>query len=265
MRDAVAAVLTAVAQKISTRDASLRGEIPELSGEDEALLRSIAGLSMTSRIAQWEFLRAIRYIEAEAVPGDIVECGVWRGGNLALAGAMRERLKFDRSIWAYDTFAGMTAPTEHDAKPAAALDVAAKFEAMNRGDRNDWCFAALAEVRRNFAAAAGTNPDLRTIAGPVQDTLREPANLPQEIAILRLDTDFYDSTKIELEVLYPRLSPGGVLIIDDYGEWAGARKAVDEFFGERFTWLHRVTHTVRLMIKPATAPGRELADATQIT
>ena len=73
---------------------------------------------------------------------------------------------------------------------------------------------------------------------------------PERIALLRLDTDFYESTKAEMEILYPRLSRGGVLIVDDYGEWAGARKAVDEYFAGQPVWLHYVTHTVRLMIKP---------------
>ena len=82
------------------------------------------------------------------------------------------------------------------------------------------------------------------------ESVLEAQNLPDKIAILRLDTDFYESTKAELETLYPRLSPGGELIVDDYGEWAGARKAVDEYFSGQAVWLHYVTHTVRLMIKP---------------
>jgi hypothetical protein len=162
---------------------------------------------------------------------------------------MREQLGFDRRIWAYDTFAGMTAPTAADFKPGEDLDVEKKFASLNRSDHNEWCLASEEEVLHNFKTRVGAG-ELRTVKGPVETTLASPDNLPERIAILRLDTDFYESTKAEMEVLYPRLSKGGVLIVDDYGEWAGARRAVDEFFAGQPVWLHYVTHTVRLMIKP---------------
>ena len=245
MRTFLARRFTALGQKLT----GLHGLIPELDREDENLLDAAKGLSMTAPIAQWEFIRAIRHIEANDIPGDIVECGVWRGGNLVIAGLMRKRLGFDRRIWAFDTFAGMTSPSAADFKPAEDLDVERKFASLNRDDHNDWCFAAEDEVLHNFEARVG-NRDLRTVKGPVEETLAKPDNLPERIAILRLDTDFYESTKAEMELLYPRLSKGGVLIVDDYGEWAGARKAVDEYFSGQPVWLHYVTHTVRLMIKP---------------
>lgn len=251
IRNAIARRVTALGNKISMDYKGLRSDIPELTPADEELLGKVRGLSMTSPIAQWEFVRAIRYIEAMGIPGDIVECGVWRGGNLALAGMMRRELGFERQIYAFDTFAGMTAPTEHDRKSEGVgeVDTPAKFSALEQGDHNDWCYASIEDVKANFARLAGAQEPLRTIKGPVQETLTDPANLPERIAVLRLDTDFYDSTKIEMEVLYPRLQPGGVLIVDDYGEWAGARKAVDEYFGDTFVWLQRVTHTVRMMVK----------------
>jgi hypothetical protein len=84
--------------------------------------------------------------------------------------------------------------------------------------------------------------------GMVEDTLKnEP--LPERIAILRLDTDFYESTKIELELLYPRLAPGGVLIVDDYGLWQGSKKAVDEYFGDKPPLLMPIDYTARYAIK----------------
>jgi O-methyltransferase len=246
MRSLLARYFTSFGQKFT----GLSGLIPELGEEGAALLNAAKGLSMTSPIAQWELIQAIRYIEGRNIAGDIVECGVWRGGNLVIAGLMKARLGFDRQIWAFDTFAGMTAPTEVDAKPAdETLDVRKKFDSLERGGRNDWCYASEADVLRNFETRVG-NRELRTVKGPVEETLRDEANLPEKIAILRLDTDFYESTKAELETLYPRLSSGGVLIVDDYGEWAGARKAVDEYFAGQAIWLHYVTHTVRLMVKP---------------
>lgn len=245
MRPFLARYLTALGQKFT----GLQGLIPELGPDDHSLLEAAKGLSMTSPIAQWELIQAIRYVENRGITGDLVECGVWRGGNLVIAGLLRSRLGFDRQIWAFDTFAGMTAPTAVDFKPGEQLDVKEKFAKLDRGARNDWCFASEEEVLRNFESRVG-NRNLRTIKGPVEETLRKAENLPARIAILRLDTDFYESTKTELEMLYPRLASGGVLIIDDYGEWAGARKAVDEYFSGQGIWLHYVTHTVRLMIKP---------------
>jgi len=226
----------------------LRARIPELDPRDEAMMAKVRTLSMTDPVAQWEFIRAMRFIEAKGIPGDIVECGVWRGGNLALAGMVRDELGSDRRIWAYDTFAGMTEPGEVDKKALSDADTKTVFDSFDRGDHNEWCYASLDDVKRNFASLAGG--ELRTVKGPVEETLRDPANLPEQIAILRLDTDWYDSTKAEMEILYPRLSSGGVLIIDDYGEWEGARKAVDEYFAGQPVWLQRVTHTVRMMIKP---------------
>lgn len=70
------------------------------------------------------------------------------------------------------------------------------------------------------------------IEGDVLETLVKTQNIPGKISVLRLDTDWYESTKKELEVLYPKLAVGGVLMIDDYGYWGGAKKAVDEYFAD---------------------------------
>jgi O-methyltransferase len=83
----------------------------------------------------------------------------------------------------------------------------------------------------------------------VEDTI--PASVPEQIALLRLDTDWYESTKCELEILFPRLVKGGVIIIDDYGCWQGARKAVDEYFNKNniAILLNRMDDTGRIGIK----------------
>lgn len=248
MRQQLARVLRGVANRIHKPTENLSIEIPEIRPVDTAMLARVRDLSMTEQVAQWNFIQSIRHVERAGIDGAIVECGVWRGGNVVLAGLLREELGFDRDIWAFDTFAGMTAPTEFDSKAKKNLDVGAKFNALERGDHNDWCYASLEDVKANFARVVG-NDRLRTVKGPVQETLLDPANIPEKIAVLRLDTDFYDSTKIELEQLWPRLSPGGVLIIDDYGEWDGARKAVDEFFADAPLWLIRLSRPVRIAIK----------------
>ena len=94
------------------------------------------------------------------------------------------------------------------------------------------CYSSLEEVKMNIKLSSGNKSldNINLIEGKVEDTLKISKNLPEKISILRLDTDWYESTKIELEVLFPKLSKGGILIIDDYGQWKSSRKAVDEFF-----------------------------------
>ncbi len=176
------------------------------------------------------------------VPGDIVECGVWRGGNIILA----RKLAPERVCWLYDTFAGMTKPEAVDVNRgghSALTSYAAKA--------NGWARATLAEVKSYFEETGTFDEDkLRFVVGPVEQTLLDPANLPDEIAVLRLDTDWYASTKVELEVLYPRLVPGGILIVDDYGHWMGARRAVDEYFGGAPPSMTRIDYTAISLVKP---------------
>jgi O-methyltransferase len=176
------------------------------------------------------------------IPGDIVECGVWRGGNIILA----RKLAPERVCWLYDTFAGMTKPQEVDVnrngRPAMA-----SYMAKPAG----WSSASVDEVR-GYLEQTGTLDDekLRFVVGPVERTLLEPENLPDRIAVLRLDTDWYASTKAELEALYPRLAPGGVLIVDDYGHWLGAQRAVKEYFGKAMPPMTWIDYTAVSMVKP---------------
>lgn len=183
-------------------------------------------------------------IERRRIAGDVVECGVWRGGNIILA----RKLAPERLCWLFDTFAGMTAPTELDRKPngVRAID-SFRVKTASR----PWAAASLAEVRSYFAET-GTLDDerLRFIVGPVERTLLDPAHLPERIALLRLDTDWHASTKIELEVLYPRLASGGFLIVDDFGHWLGARKAVVDYFTASPIKIEPIDDTAILIVKP---------------
>lgn len=209
---------------------------------------------MTSRSRQWALIQSIEWIASNDIEGDIVECGVWKGGNLILCGLMLKNLNISRLIWGYDTFTGMSEPTEHDysvysRKLANFSLVKSKWLENRKVQRNDWNYAAREEVADNFSREVGTD-NLKLISGKVEDTLLLEDNIPEKISILRLDTDWYESTKMELEILFPRLEKAGVLIIDDYGHFAGSRKAVDEFFEQQgFVWLHRVDYTCRLYVK----------------
>lgn len=187
---------------------------------------------------------AIKYVDHEKIEGDIVECGVWRGGNLILA----RKLSPKRTCWLYDTFEGMPPPGEHDKKKSGATAMESYQHKVSIGHK--WAAVSVEEVLENFREHGLDDSRLVFVVGMVEDTLRFVDNLPDKIAVLRLDTDWYSSTKIELEVLYPRLVNRGVLIVDDYGHWLGSKKAVDEYFGERISTMTWIDYTAVKMVKP---------------
>jgi O-methyltransferase len=204
--------------------------------------------SMTSLPRMAALLNAVKYLHTYDLRGDIVECGVWQGGSMILAAkTLMACGDTDRHLYLYDTFSGMPPPSEHDRHG----EQTAESMLSQTPDRTGvWCYAALDDVRDNILAT-GYPPDrLHFVKGKVEDTI--PSTMPDNIALLRLDTDWYTSTKHELEHLYPRLISKGVLIIDDYGYWDGARKAVDAFLAASNTplYLHRIDTTGRLLIKP---------------
>jgi hypothetical protein len=144
----------------------------------------------------------------------------------------------------------MSEPTKDD---ISAVDQTTAGDLLNAVGRTDgdnvWCYSPLEEVKSNLKKTEYPFGQIHFIKGKVEDTLPEPSI--GKIALLRLDTDWYESTKHELETLYDKLVPGGVLIIDDYGHWSGSRKAVDEFIADRklSLFLHRIDYTGRLAIK----------------
>ena len=172
---------------------------------------------------------AVRYVHRCAIPGTIVECGVWRGGAvMAAAMTFRQLGVDDRTFYLYDTFTGMTEPGDADFSVGGEIDPRDQFLRKQTGpDSSDWCRAGLEEVRRNLADTGYDSNRFVTVEGKVEDTI--PGTLPQDIAILRLDTDWYESTRHEMVHLFPRLAPKGVLIVDDYHTWSGSQRAVDEY------------------------------------
>lgn len=141
----------------------------------------------------------------------------------------------------------MTPPTEND-KDYSGADAEVLLQRDPKGTKI-WCEASLEDVQENMKSTGYPAERIHFIKGPVEETI--PGRLPNRIAILRLDTDWYESTKHELIHLYPLLVPGGVLIIDDYGHWQGAQKAVDEYFAQAGikALLARIDYTCRMMIK----------------
>lgn len=225
------------------------------SPDEIAIIERASPHTMTSTERMLANIDAVDYITRCHLPGAIIECGVWRGGSVLV---MVERLKqlgiFDRDIYLFDTFAGMSAPSGEDVSPftPAALET---WETTPAGERaweevlGDRDLYSVDGVRRLLVSSGYPKERLHFVEGPVEETVPEQA--PETIALLRLDTDWYESTSHELHHLYPRLCSGGVLIIDDYGHWDGARKAVDEYFGtdSQPILLSRLDYAGRIGVK----------------
>ena len=187
-------------------------------------------LTMVSEERLIATIQACKYAILNEIPGDFVECGVWRGGNSIAAKLLFEAYGSNKKVILMDTFAGMTEPTELDETTRHKTPAKMRFQKEQKESHNGWCYASLEEVKENFTKASAGPVGVEYIVGDITETLLTTKGLPSEISILRLDTDWYESTKFEMEVLYPLLSSGGVLIVDDYGHWNGARKAIDEYF-----------------------------------
>jgi len=232
----------------SARRRKLPPPPPDVDDHARAVLETVAPFTMTSPERILALRDAVRHICRHRIPGDIVECGVWRGGSMMAAALTLLACGERRRLHLFDTFAGMPPPStaDRDISGVPAADLLAVEDPL-AGDT--WCHSPLADVRANLASTGYPAELIRFVAGRVEETLPEEA--PEQIAILRLDTDWYESTRHELEHLYPRLAEGGVLIIDDYGHWEGARRAVDEYLAATGTrlFLTRIDYTGRMAVK----------------
>lgn len=232
-------------------------ELPDISAQDRRIIDATAGYTMTGPERRFALIESIRYLVQANVPGDFVECGVWRGGSVLTMILTLQELGLDnRDFWLYDTFEGMTAPTAEDVSRFSSPALATWTAAQN-GAKRAWQQMFRPEVFSmekvvELLHATGYPKDrLHFVRGPVEDTL--PATIPAQIALLRLDTDWYASTRHELDHLYPRLASRGVLLIDDYGHWQGCRQAVDEYFSQpdiEPVLLNRIDYTARVAVKP---------------
>jgi O-methyltransferase len=201
--------------------------------------------------APWALYQAIEYIVRYNIPGDIVECGVWAGGSMLLAAhALKHFGDTTRRIHLYDTFSGMPQPDAIDLRWAGVPTLPTWQQLRAKGA--NWGFGGTQDHVRSVVYSSGYPKDRFVfVEGMVEETL--PLTCPEAISILRLDTDLYSSTLHELVHLYPRLSVGGILIIDDYGAYLGAQVATDEYFAQLGTpvFLSRINESVRLLVKPA--------------
>ena len=212
----------------------------------DTILR-VSSFTQTSPERLFTLCEAVRYIVANKISGDIVECGVWKGGSImAIAYTLMQLSEGDRDLYLFDTFEGMTEPSDKDISNAGeyASDLLKKSKKEDR--KSIWCYSNIEEVRESVLSTGYSSDKIHFVKGKVEDTIPEKA--PQLISLLRLDTDWYESTRHELIHLFPRIAPFGVIIIDDYGHWQGVRKAVDEYIQENNIKiiLNRVDYTGRI-------------------
>ena len=181
---------------------------------------------------------AIKYILSNNIEGSIIECGVYTGDFEYVW--IQELMKHNsvRDIYLFDTFRGLVKPSEHD----YTCEDAVLFKQNNKELIDEWnsliidnktnkmCYCPLDYVKNRLNNTGYDQTKIHYIVGDVMETLQNKENIPDKIAILRLDTDWYESSKFELEALYNNVVSGGVIIFDDYYHWNGQRKATDEYF-----------------------------------
>jgi O-methyltransferase len=207
---------------------------------------------MTSVERLYALYKAVEYVVTARIPGDFVECGVWRGGSLMMMALALVRCGgVGRTLHGFDTFEGMPPPGTRDVKHATGEPASVLLaQSPKTQDSVIWAVAPVDVVQANLAATRYPANLIVLHRGLIETTV--PAEAPERIALLRLDTDWYESTRHELVHLYPRLAPGGVLIIDDYGYFRGARQATDEYFRDSApsVLLNRIDDTGRIGVKP---------------
>jgi len=221
---------------------------PDFDADLIALCEAVAPYTLTSPERIAALRDAVRHVVRAGVPGAFVECGVWRGGSMVVvARTLLELGAVDRDLYLFDTFTHMPYPGPEDVDlfgtPAAdAYEAASAAEAFR--------YLSLDEVRAVLEGTGYPAERLHFVPGLVEDTI--PASAPERIALCRLDTDWYRSTLHEMTHLFPRISPGGILIVDDYGHFMGAKQAVDEYFAGHGpeVLLQRIDFTGRMVLVP---------------
>jgi hypothetical protein len=227
----------------------------EFDGDTIEIIDAVRPYTMTTAQRIRALLEATRYVARYQIKGDMVECGVWRGGSMMAVALMLDRLGDEgRTLYLYDTFAGMTGPSQEDTD-YKGLSASERLRRGSPAYEETLCLASLEEVQTNLGSVGYRGGEVRYLVGPVEETI--PATVPDQIALLRLDTDWYESTKHELVHLFPLIVNGGVLILDDYGYWEGVKKAVDEYVEATGTplLLNRIDHGARLAVVWRPADG----------
>jgi len=218
--------------------------IVELTKEESEEIEKFKEICLVSKLNLWSILQSIKYISYNKIPGDIVECGIYNGNTLSLLGKLINKYNLDKKIWGYDTFEQGFLKNSY-----SEFDIDFKNKKVALENDNTRYFT-VSEVISNINQQDSFDPNKYfLIKGDIIKTLDDKKNIPNKISFLRMDTDIYATTKKQLEILYPKLSIGGILHIDDYGLSPGAKKAVNEYFENQNIWLHRVDLSCRYLIK----------------
>jgi hypothetical protein len=215
-----------------TRVSNSTNKPVELNEDENKIIDYVRAnnLSMCTTLNLQQTAIACKYIALNKIPGDFVECGVFKGGNALIAAKIFDMYKINKKVYLFDTFTGMTKPTKYDLRTSDKALMLTKYLSLQQKDYTDWAYASIEEVKENFKKVHLLKDNVVFVKGEVEKTLDLSINIPNVISFLRLDTDWYESTKKELNILYDKLVAGGILVIDDYGHFNGARKAVDEYF-----------------------------------
>ena len=217
--------------------------IIELKDDQRNLIKSFEKKGLASELNLWSIYQSLEYIKNQNIDGDIVECGVYNGNTLSFIGLISDKFNLEKKIWGFDTFDGFINDTFTDYDTDFKTGKKINYEKVD-------LYYSIDDVQKIII---NNDPNkfekYNLIKGDILETLNDEKNIPKKICFLRLDTDIYKTTKKQLEILFDRLVPGGVLHIDDYGLIPGVKKAVDEFFYNKKVWLHRVDLACRYLIK----------------
>lgn len=230
----------------------------DMESEFLEIWKKVTPYTMISMERGYNIYKSVEYIVKNKISGNFIECGVWKGGACMLMtlSLLAFEDKIERKLYLYDTFSGMTEPSENDKVAFSGKEMLKRWkESRDEKKRTSLWAASLEEVKKNILTVGYPETLVEYCKGDVCHTL--DIKVPEKIALLRLDTDWYESTKKELEILFPKLEKGGILIIDDYGHFTGAKKAVDEYFDcrkpdsekNKGIFLGRIDYTGRVSVK----------------
>ncbi len=206
--------------------------------------------TLTSVQRMYSLYMSVEYVIKTKIPGDFVECGVWKGGScMLIALTLLKMGETHKKIYLYDTYEGMAEPSSKDINTVGDRVANEIWRDSQDKAHNKWCYSPIEEVKENLISTGYPSENLILVKGKVENTI--PDIIPEKISLLRLDTDFFESTYHEFVHLFPRLVSSGVIIIDDYGDWKGCREATDKYFNENDIkiLLNRVDNTGRVGIK----------------
>lgn len=206
--------------------AELGVEVIELINEVHSKI-----LTHSSKQRLYATALAIEYVKRKGLSGAFVECGIWKGGNALVAKKAADAIGDSREFFLYDTYTGHLPPGERDVSLENGTHAVEKYQTIVESS-GSWGAVSVEEVKENFHSHGVSLKNVNFIAGDMMATLLDPSLIPGRVSVLRLDTDWYEPTKLQLETFWPILEKGGVLLLDDYGHWAGSKAAVDEYFAE---------------------------------